>query len=300
MRILFLGTPHFAAKHLETLLKEGLDVVAVVTQADKPFGRGLRLTPSPVKVLAQQAKIPVYEQLKQVPFDVLNIDICIVVAYGKIIPRKYLDMLPFYNVHPSLLPKYRGAAPIQRAIENGEKSTGVTIFKLTDQLDAGPIVMQESVEIEEFETFDEVEAKLLNLGCQMLVEFLKNPFSHDLVPQDESQASYAPKIEEEDLLVDFAQPAERVKDKIRAYDSRPGARTFLNGQCVKLFGVRAIEPCSTNVPGTVIRINRDGAFVATSTGLVLISHVQFPGKRKMTFFEAYNGRLIKINDRFHV
>ncbi|AJC74087.1 methionyl-tRNA formyltransferase [Pseudothermotoga hypogea DSM 11164 = NBRC 106472] len=300
MRILFLGTPHFAAKHLETLLKEGLDVVAVVTQADKPFGRGLRLTPSPVKVLAQQAKIPVYEQLKQVPFDVLNIDICIVVAYGKIIPRKYLDMLPFYNVHPSLLPKYRGAAPIQRAIENGEESTGVTIFKLTDQLDAGPIVMQESVEIEEFETFDEVEAKLLNLGCQMLVEFLKNPFSHDLVPQDESQASYAPKIEEKDLLVDFAQPAERVKDKIRAYDSRPGARTFLNGQCVKLFGVRAIEPCSTNVPGTVIRINRDGAFVATSTGLVLISHVQFPGKRKMTFFEAYNGRLIKINDRFHV
>jgi len=300
MRILFLGTPHFAAKHLETLLKEGLDVVAVVTQADKPFGRGLRLTPSPVKVLAQQAKIPVYEQLKQVPFDVLNIDICIVVAYGKIIPRKYLDMLPFYNVHPSLLPKYRGAAPIQRAIENGEESTGVTIFKLTDQLDAGPIVMQESVEIEEFETFDEVEAKLLNLGCQMLVEFLKDPFSHDLVPQDESQASYAPKIEEKDLLVDFAQPAERVKDKIRAYDSRPGARTFLNGQCVKLFGVRAIEPCSTNVPGTVIRINRDGAFVATSTGLVLISHVQFPGKRKMTFFEAYNGRLIKINDRFHV
>ena len=300
MRILFLGTPHFAAKHLETLLKEGLDVVAVVTQADKPFGRGLRLTPSPVKVLAQQAKIPVYEQLKQVPFDVLNIDICIVVAYGKIIPRKYLDMLAFYNVHPSLLPKYRGAAPIQRAIENGEKSTGVTIFKLTDQLDAGPIVMQESVEIEEFETFDEVEAKLLDLGCQMLVEFLKNPFSHDLVPQDESQASYAPKIEEKDLLVDFAQPAERVKDKIRAYDSRPGARTFLNGQCVKLFGVRAIEPCSTNVPGTVIRINRDGAFVATSTGLVLISHVQFPGKRKMTFFEAYNGRLIKINDRFHV
>lgn len=300
MRILFLGTPHFAAKHLEKLLKEGLDVVAVVTQADKPFGRGLRLTPSPVKVLAQQAKIPVYEQLKQVPFDVLNIDICIVVAYGKIIPRKYLDMLAFYNVHPSLLPKYRGAAPIQRAIENGEESTGVTIFKLTDQLDAGPIVMQESVEIEEFETFDEVEAKLLNLGCQMLVEFLKNPFSHDLVPQDESQASYAPKIEEKDLLVDFAQPAERVKDKIRAYDSRPGARTFLNGQCVKLFGVRAIEPCSTNVPGTVIRINRDGAFVATSTGLVLISHVQFPGKRKMTFFEAYNGRLIKINDRFHV
>ncbi|MDI6862800.1 MAG: methionyl-tRNA formyltransferase [Pseudothermotoga sp.] len=300
MRILFLGTPHFAAKHLETLLKEGLDVVAVVTQADKPFGRGLKPTPSPVKVLAQQAKIPVYEQLKQVPFDVLNIDICIVVAYGKIIPRKYLDMLAFYNVHPSLLPKYRGAAPIQRAIENGEKSTGVTIFKLTDQLDAGPIVMQESVEIEEFETFDEVEAKLLNLGCQMLVKFLKDPFSHDLVPQDESQASYAPKIEERDLLVDFAQPAERVKDKIRAYDSRPGARTFLNGQCVKLFGVRAIEPCSINVPGTVIRINRDGAFVATSTGLVLISHVQFPGKRRMTFFEAYNGRLIKINDRFHV
>jgi len=300
MRILFLGTPHFAAKHLETLLKEGMDVVAVVTQADKPFGRGLKPTPSPVKVLAQEAKIPVYEQLKQVPFDELNVDICIVVAYGRLIPKRYLDALPFYNVHPSLLPKYRGAASIQRAIENGENLTGVTIFRLTEQLDAGPIAMQESVQIDDFETFDEVETKLLNLGCQMLVEFLKDPFSHDLVPQDESLASYAPKIEEKDLLVDFAQPAQKVKDKIRAYDSKPGARAFLDGQCVKIFGVKAIEPCPTDVPGKLVCIGRDGAFVMTSTGLVLISHVQFPGKKRMTFFEAYNGRLIKINDRFHV
>ncbi|WP_448516192.1 methionyl-tRNA formyltransferase [Pseudothermotoga sp.] len=300
MRILFLGTPHFAAKHLEALLKEGMDVVAVVTQADKPFGRGLKPTPSPVKVLAQEAKIPVYEQLKQVPFDVLKVDICIVVAYGRLISKRYLDALPFYNVHPSLLPKYRGAAPIQRAIENGEKLTGVTIFRLTEQLDAGPIAMQESMQIEDFETFDEVETKLLNLGCEMLVEFLKDPFSHDLVPQDESLATYAPKIEEKDLFVDFAQPAQKVKDKIRAYDSKPGARAFLDGQCVKIFGVKAIESCPTDVPGKVVRIGRDGAFVTTSTGLVLVSHVQFPSKKRMTFLEAFNGRLIKINDRFHV
>lgn len=299
MRVLFLGTPHFAAKHLEALLKNGLEVVAAVTQPDKPCGRGLKPAPSPVKVLAQSANIPVYEQLKQVPFDTLKIDVCIVVAYGKLIPKKYLDMLPFYNVHPSLLPRYRGAAPIQRAIENGEKITGVTIFKLTEQLDAGPIVMQERVEIGEFETFDEVEAKLLNLGCRMLAEFLRNPFSYPLVPQDESLASYAPKIEEKDLFVDFTQPASKVKDKIRAYDSRPGARAFLDGCCVKIFGAKALEPGSEEA-GKIVRVDKNGAHIATPTGFVVVSHIQFPGKRKMTFFEALNGRLLRVNDKFNV
>ncbi len=298
MRILFLGTPHFAAKHLEALLKNGLEVVAVVTQPDKPCGRGLKPAPSPVKVLARSANIPVYEQLKQVPFDTLKIDVCIVVAYGKLISKKYLDVLPFYNVHPSLLPRYRGAAPIQRAIENGEKITGVTIFKLTEQLDAGPIVMQERVEIGEFETFDEVEAKLLNLGCRMLVEFLQDPFSYPLAPQDESLASYAPKIEEKDLFVDFTQPASKVKDKIRAYDSKPGARAFLNGCCVKIFGAKALEPGSEEA-GKIVRIDKNGAHIAASSGFVVVSHIQFPGKKKMTFLEALNGRLLKVSDKFN-
>lgn len=300
MRILFLGTPHFAAKLLEVLLKNNFNVVAVVTQPDKPSGRGLKLTPSPVKALAQQFKLPVFERFRDVPFEDLKINICIVAAYGRMIPKKYLDTLPFYNVHPSLLPKYRGAAPIQRAIENGEKKTGVTIFKLTEQLDAGPIAMQESIEIGEFETFDEVEEKLLNLASEMLVQFLENPFSYELIPQDESSASYAPKIEEKDLFVDFAQPAERVKDKIRAYDSKPGARAFLDGQCVKIFGAKAIEPGSSDEPGLIVRVNREGAFVTTSSGLVLVSHIQFPNKKRITFFEALNGRLIKINDKFRI
>lgn len=300
MRVLFLGTPTFAVEHLKALLNSNVNVVAVVTQPDKPVGRGLKPTPSPVKLFAQSANVAVYEQLKLVPFDALKPDICIVVAYGKIISKKYLDMLPFYNVHPSLLPKYRGAAPIQRAIENGEKKTGVTIFKLTEQLDAGPIAMQESLEIGEFETFDEVEAELIKLGCEMLVEFLKDPFARPLIPQDESQASYAPKIEEKDLLVDFSQPVEKVKDKIRAYDSRPGARAMMDGVCVKIFGARAIERCATDEPGVIVRITRDGAFITTSSGLIVVSHIQFPGKRKMTFNEAFNGRLIKINDRFHL
>ncbi|MCS7174449.1 methionyl-tRNA formyltransferase [Pseudothermotoga sp.] len=300
MKVLFLGTPNFAAEHLKALLENYVNVVAVVTQPDKPAGRGLKPTPSPVKLLAKKAAIPVYEQLKLVPFEMLKPDICIVVAYGRIISKHYLDMLPFYNVHPSLLPEYRGAAPIQRAIENGEKITGVTIFKLTEQLDAGPIAMQESLKIGEFETFDEVEAKLVELGCKMLIDFLKDPFSHPLTPQDESRASYAPKIEEKDLLVDFSRPVEKVKDKIRAYDSKPGARAVLNGVYVKIFGAKSIERCETDEPGVIAHINHDGALVTTSSGLVLVSHIQFPGKRKMKFSEAFNGRLLKINDRFHL
>lgn len=166
MRIIFLGTPEYASKHLEVLLESGFNVVAVVTQPDRPVGRGLRISSSPVKVLALKSKLPVFERLKDLPFDSLKPDIGIVVAYGALIKEKYLDLLPlgFYNVHPSLLPRYRGAAPIQRAIENGEKITGVTLFKLTKELDAGPIASQVSVSIDEYENFDSLEKKLIEIA----------------------------------------------------------------------------------------------------------------------------------------
>lgn len=301
MRIIFLGTPEYASKHLEVLLESGFNVVAVVTQPDRPVGRGLRISSSPVKVLALKSKLPVFERLKDLPFDSLKPDIGIVVAYGALIKEKYLDLLPlgFYNVHPSLLPRYRGAAPIQRAIENGEKITGVTLFKLTKELDAGPIASQVSVSIDEYENFDSLEKKLIEIGKRLLVDFLKDPGSFSLVPQDDSQATYAPKITLQDTIVSFDKSAEQVRDKIRAYDSQPGARATLNEETVKIFGVKRIDKINHDmIPGTIVRIDDEGGHIATIDGIVVISHIQFPSRKRVSFVAAMNGRLIRVGDRF--
>jgi len=301
MRIIFLGTPEYASKHLEVLLEYGQNIVGVVTQSDKPSGRGQRISSSPVKEVALKMRIPVFERIKDVPFDMLRPDIGIVVAYGALIREKYLDLLPlgFYNVHPSLLPKYRGAAPIHRALENGERVTGVTIFRLTKELDAGPIAMQVLVEIDEYENFDSLENRLIETGRNMLIDFLKNPGSFQLSEQDASQATYASKIGSEDLVVDFSMSAEKVKNKIRAYDSTPGARAMLNGQFVKLFGVKKVLKWKSDaVPGTIVHIDNEGGYISTLDGAVVVSQIQFPSKRRITFLSAMNGRLVSVGDRF--
>ncbi len=299
MKILFLGTPDYSAKHLDALLKEGFEVVGVITQPDKPRGRGLKPNPSAVKTLAMERGLPIFEKLGEFPFDELNPDVGIVVAYGALIKKQYLDALPlgFYNVHPSLLPKYRGAAPIQRALENGEKVTGVTIFKLTEKLDAGPIAQQQSVEIEPFENFGQLEQKLIKIGCNLLIEVLKNIDNIKLLPQDDALATYAPKITTQDLFIDFFGDVLKVKDKIRAYDPQPGARAILNGEVVKLFGVVKIEQDVMDDPGKILKIDEIGAYVSTRNGVVVISDVQFPSKKRMKFSSALNGRLLKVGDR---
>ncbi|MEJ5228770.1 MAG: methionyl-tRNA formyltransferase [Pseudothermotoga sp.] len=301
MRIIFLGTPEFASRHLEAILDCGYDVVAVVTQPDKPFGRGQKIAHSPTKELAMRRGLAVFERLRDVPFDQLKADIGIVVAYGALIKEKYLNMLPlgFYNVHPSLLPKYRGAAPIQRALENGEKTTGITIFKLSKELDAGPVALQIPVTVDDYENFDLLEARLIEVGKTTLIEFLRKPESFTPKPQDESQATYAPKITSQDLVIDFSKSAKEVKDKIRAYDSYPGARVLFNGVPVKIFGVRRIESGETKEePGTILHVDRDGGYISTADGIVVVLELQFPSKKRITFLSALNGRLIKIKDRF--
>ncbi|KUK20546.1 methionyl-tRNA formyltransferase [Pseudothermotoga lettingae] len=300
MKILFLGTPLYASRHLEALLSAGHMVIGVITQPDKPAGRGLRMVHSPVKDLALKNKIPVFESLKDFPFDRLTPDIGIVVAYGGLIKKKFLDLIPFgyYNIHPSLLPKYRGAAPINRALENGEKMTGVSLFKLTEKLDAGPIVLQVEISVDYFETFDSLENRMIEAGKKILCDFLKNPESFELREQDHSRASYAPKITPADLFVDFRKDSETVKNKIRAYDSRPGARTFFHGEQVKLFGAVAIEKCHSGEPGTIVHIDDKGAYVTTSDGIIVISQIQFPSKKKMSFLSALNGRMLRVKDRF--
>jgi len=307
LRIVFVGTPEFAAEILEHLIKNGFNVVGVVTQPDKPRGRGRKVAPTPVKAVAEKHEVPFIQPESINKKEALEFlrsvrpDVIIVASYGKILGEKVLSLprLGCYNIHPSLLPKYRGASPIQRVLENGEERTGVTIYKMVRELDAGPIALQREISIDPFETFDQLEKRLIELSKEMSIEFLEKLKVGDieLKEQDHSRATYAPMIKKEDLIVDFSKDAESVKNKIRAYDSRPGARAFLGNVEVKLFGVTAIDS-SGDEPGLINYIDREGAWIGTGDGKVKVRYIQFPGKKKMTFWEAKNGRLIIEGMRF--
>lgn len=305
MRILFMGTPEFAASYLEYLIRNSFDVVAVITQRDKPRGRGQRLLPTPVKEVAMKYGLPLFQpsNLNREGMEIIkeyNSEIGIVVAYGRLIKAPFLEAIPFYNVHTSLLPKYRGPAPMQRAIENGDKITGITIFKISEGMDEGDIALQCAFEIGECETFGQVYEKMIDNGTQLLKEFLSR-YPVELVPQDHSRATYAPKISKEDLYVDFSKSSTDIRNKIRAYDPTPGVRAKFGNIEVKLFGACDIESiCSTPFNeienGKIMKINKNGALIKTSDDGLWISHVQFPGKGKITFADAKNGGLITEGD----
>ncbi len=303
IRILFLGTPDFAATHLKFLVENNFNVVGVISQADKPKGRGQKLLPTPVKEIALNYGLRVYQSksLKTEGFEIikeLKPDIGIVVAYGRILKKPFLDLIPFFNIHASILPKYRGAAPIQRSIENGEKETGITIFKISEGLDDGDVALTKSVEINECETFEQVYEKLQTLGCSALKEFLEN-YPVPLIPQDHSKATYAPKIEKEDLKVDFSKSVIEVRNKIRAYDPLPGARAIFNLKGeeveVKLFGVCEISE-KTGAPGEILEIKKEGAIIGTGDGSLVIKYIQLPSKSKNDFYSLKNGGIIKEGD----
>lgn len=303
MRIVFMGTPDFAADHLEAIIKNGYEVVGVFSQEDKPKGRGRVLAPTPVKEVALRAGIPVF-QPKSVnkgdgfaALEALRPDIIITVAYGKLLKKKVID-LPLegcYNVHASLLPLYRGAAPIQRTLEMGEKETGITIFKIDEGMDTGPMVMLENFPIETEDNFGTIFEKLLELGKKMLLKFLdlaeKNEIK--LTPQP-SDGSYAPKISKEDLLLGEFDDYIRVANKIRAYDPVPGVVTTHEGKRIKLFGAIPVELNHNDIPGQIISIGKTSMIVACEKGAVKISRVQFPGKKVNTVWEARSGRLIEV------
>ncbi|MEJ5257068.1 MAG: methionyl-tRNA formyltransferase [Fervidobacterium sp.] len=299
LRILFLGTPEFAALHLEFLLKNGHNVVAVISQADKPRGRGQKLLPTPVKEVALRYNIPVFQpkNLTKEGVEIINEykpDIGIVVAYGRLLKKPFLDAIPFYNIHTSLLPKYRGAAPMQRCLENGEKLTGVTIFKISEGMDDGDIALQKAFEVGECETLGELYEKMTINGTKLLDEFLKN-YPVQLTPQDHSQATYAPKIEKEDLYVDFSKSAGQVRNKIRSYDPVPGAKTVINGVEVKLYGACEVEESVERWEiGEIIEISREcGGLIKCGENALWVKYIQFPGKSKITFADGKNGGMIK-------
>jgi methionyl-tRNA formyltransferase len=304
MRVLFWGTPEFAAPALRALIGEGFELCGVVTQPDKPRGRSRsQLDPSPIKEIALEEKLPVFQPAtpRDAEFrEMLNLmkpEISVVVAYGHILPKDVVD-LPArgtLNIHASLLPKLRGAAPIQAAIRDGFTETGVTIMRMVPQLDAGPIILQSKTPIDDDETYGELQNRLSELGALALIEALALMDIDESreTPQNDSEATFAPKVTREMARIDWTADADVVARTIRAYDPKPGAWTTLGDTEVKLFGARAHAVGGS--AGVVVDAD-DKLRVACGRGSVVISDVQPAGKRRMLAADWARGRGISIGD----
>ncbi len=308
MRVLFWGTPEFATPALRALLGEGFDVAAVVTQPDRPVGRSRStLVPSPVKMVALDEDIPVLQPAKVrdpefiAQLRELEPDISVVVAYGKLLPVEIIDLPPMgtLNIHASLLPKLRGAAPIQAAIREGLTETGVSIMRMVVPLDAGPVLLRSPTPINEDETYGELQLRLSELGALALLEALTMLSVGEIIeePQNNAQATYAPKVEREMARVPWSSDPETICRIIRAYDPKPGAFTTLNGSEVKLFGPRMIRS-ATGQSGEVLDIDESGMLVACLAGGVRIAYVHPAGKRRLASLDWSQGRGIRVGDRF--
>ena len=306
MKILFMGTPDFALESLKALCEAGESVVGVVTQPDKPKGRGYELTPPPVKVYALEHGLPVYQPrtLRDDEFAVLlseiDPDMIIVVAFGKILPKNVIDY-PKYgciNVHGSLLPKYRGAAPMQRAIIDGEKVTGITTMYMDEGLDTGDMIMKREVPILPDDNFEDIHDKLAACGASLLLETvgaIRNGTA-TREKQDEALMTYAAKIEKADCLIDFSLSASRVHDLIRGISPIPLSFTHTpDGKLLKVIKSKVSELASDALPGTVISLD-GGITVKCGEGAVTLLTVLPEGKGRMSAEDFIRGRKVAIGD----
>ena len=307
MRVVFMGTPDFALFSLKALVEAGEDVAGVVTQPDKPKGRGYALLPPPVKVYAEERGIPVFQPatLKNGAFDEtlrqLAPDVIVVAAYGKILPASVLHMPPYgcVNVHGSLLPRYRGAAPMQRAILEGCAETGVTTMLMDEGLDTGDMLLTRVVPIDENDTFEDIHDRLGAAGAALLLETLRGLADGSVKPrkQPETGASYAAKIEKADCELDFAAPARAVHDRIRALSPVPLAFTHTpDGRLLKVWKSRVgTRKAEGKTPGTVVAL--DGAVtVACGEGTVDLLGLLPEGKGRMNAVDYINGRRLSVGD----
>jgi methionyl-tRNA formyltransferase len=309
MKVIFAGTPEFAAVALQSLHEAGFEIPLVVTQPDRPAGRGMHLQPSAVKqyavvhgievlqplslrtdskdpVRAEQA-LAAHARLLSTPYDVM-----VVAAYGLILPRSTLDIKPCLNIHGSLLPRWRGAAPIHRAIEAGDRETGITIMEMEEGLDTGPMLLIERIAIGDQDTTGMVHDKLAALGGKMIVEAL-NKMRHgqlEAVPQPEAGVSYAAKISKEEAALDFTLPAVEIGRKIRAFNPFPGAHASVNGVNVKLWGAELLEADSKAPAGQVLAADaQHGIVVSCGSGSLRLTELQKPGGKRLPAAEFIKG-----------
>lgn len=306
MRVLFWGTPEFATPPLRALLGEGYDVVGVVTQPDKPKGRSRStLVASPVKLVALEEGLPVLQPEKprgeefETALRAWSPDISVVVAYGHLLPPSVIELPPMgtVNIHASLLPRWRGAAPIQAAIRAGDTETGVSIMRMVRRMDAGNVLLQAPTPIADDETYGELQYRLSELGALALVEaltLLSLGATREVV-QDEAHVTFADKIDRAQAMIDWTQHGEVVARTIRAFDPRPGAFTTQRGLDVKLFGARAAMDARGDA-GQVLAIDESGMLVACGEGGVRIGYVHPAGKRRLAALDYAQGRGVSVGE----
>lgn len=290
LRVIFAGTSEFSLPTLKALHQSDHDIVTVLTQPDRPAGRGRKPHPSPIKLLAQSLDIPTmtFNRLHSEACDQLinlNADVMVVVSYGLLIPQKLLNAFEYggINIHPSLLPRWRGAAPIPRAILAGDTQTGVCIMQMTAELDAGDIYQQQTIEISDQDTTQTLEKSLSNTGAALLMETLDalpHGTCHQLAQHSEG-ICYAEKIERFEAKLDWQQSAEHLSRCIRAFNPKPGAFCLNHQQALKIWGAQALPGTSIQRPGTVTEVHKDSIDVATGYGILRVTELQPPGKKRL-------------------
>ena len=305
IRTVFMGTPEFAIPTLQGLIESGVNLVGVFTQPDRPKGRGKKLTPSPVKELAVKEGIPVFQPLKlRAPEAVedlrgLRPDLVVVVAYGQILPKSVLEIPRFgcINVHASLLPRYRGAAPINKMIMEGEEVGGVTTMFMDVGLDTGDMLVKKSLPIGFEETAGELHDRLSLLGRETMEETLGRLCAGTLERQvqNDDESTYAPMLKKEDGLIDWTKPALTIHNQVRGLAPWPGAFTFLNGEVLKI--ARTYPEKGSGTPGSVVSAGPDGVRVACGEGVLLIRQLQLPGRKSLPAAEFLRGNPLASGTR---
>lgn len=299
LKIIFAGTPEFAAESLKALLQGPDEVIAVYTQPDRKAGRGQKLKPSPVKEVALEADIPVYqplnfkeEQDRQVLAD-LNADLMVVAAYGLILPKTVLDTprLGCINVHASILPRWRGAAPIHRALLAGDKQTGITIMQMDVGLDTGDMLSKAFTDIEDTDTSASLHDKLAIQGGEILLSTIEQLKAGSISPepQDDEQANYAHKLTKEEGKIDWTESANAIAQKVRGLFPWPSAYTFIDEQNIRIHQASIADKTSEASAGSIIGSDKTGIYVSTGNGVICLEKLQLPGKKAMTAEQVLNG-----------
>lgn len=309
MKIIFAGTPDFAVPALAALIEAGHDIVMVLTQPDRPAGRGMKLKPSPVKVLAEQHRLRVFQPERLKPAEVqaeiaaTEADVMIVAAYGLIIPTAVLQMPKFgcYNIHASLLPRWRGAAPIHRSILAGDAQTGVTIMEVVPALDAGNMVSKGVLPIKDTDTTQTLHDALSKMGAALMVEAMQQLASHGALPsepQDESLVTYAHKLEKAEAAIHWHQSAQEISRQVRAFNPFPVAQALFKGEVCRIWMATVHESGGQHDDAGVIVGLHDGIQVNCATGVLNIMELQAPGGKRMSAQAFAQGHHLKPGDRF--
>ncbi|AJP12332.1 TPA: methionyl-tRNA formyltransferase [Clostridioides difficile] len=303
MKIVFMGTPDIAVPCLQKIIDENYEILGVVTQPDKPKGRGKKLGMSPVKELAIENNIPVYQPVKARDKEFidkiksLNPDVIVVVAFGQILPKEILEIpkLGCINVHVSLLPKYRGAAPINWVIINGEEKTGVTTMYMDEGLDTGDMILKTEVNLDENITAGELHDKMMNIGAETLKETLRliEEGNAPREVQNHEEFSYAPIMNKSLGNIDFSKSAREIHNLVRGVNPWPSAYTTYNDVIMKVWKTKVLDEKSTKDVGTIIDVSKDGIKVSTIDNVLLIEEIQMPNKKRMLVGEYIKGNTIE-------